>query len=134
RTGTKLVATGSALQEQPDALRRLFGIAFEEAVPNTHAAYVAIDDRERVGSLPDKDWVVVDGSFHRIAPASGERHERLLPFVEPALFGPPERSYGHQSGQSFGCFLRQGQATIADGKPEDTELAAYWPWEPGKLY
>jgi hypothetical protein len=134
RTGTKLVATGCALRSEPEALRRLFGVAIEEAVANTHAAYVAIDDRERFAGQPDKDWVVVDGRFDRVAAADGERHVCLLPFVEPALFGPPERSFGHSSGRSFGCFVRQGQAVIADGKPEDTELGAYWPWEPGKLY
>src|SRR5690606_9919244 len=81
-----------------------------------------------------KDWVVVDGRFDRVEPAKGERVVRLLPFVEPALFGPPERSFGHTSGSSFGCFIRHGQASIEGGKPELAELAAYWPWEPGKLY
>jgi len=134
RTGTKLIATGSALRSDPEALKRLFGIKVEDTVSNTHAAYVKIDDRDIFTGLPGKDWVVVDGRFDRIASVDGERHVRLLPFVEPALFGPPERSFGHTGGSSFGCFVRHGHATIDGGKPELAELAAYWPWEPGKLY
>jgi len=48
-----------------------------------------------------------------------------MPYIEPASFGPPERAYGHQVGDSYGL----GISTPATGG-----TAAYYTWNPGVLY
>ncbi|MBM7570091.1 alpha-amylase family protein [Aquibacillus albus] len=105
------------LQEHFDA--KLDGIK----VFSREAAYLKTEDKEVFKSFMERDWVVLDGAFCRVK--FGSKAYKNLPLVKPALFGPPERAFGHEMSQdSFGLGIVSN----------DQQKSIYLPWHPGKLY
>lgn len=122
QAGLHLLATGSALFQDKTSLQELFGAAFTGAAIDEPAAYLDVSDSAQFPSLRERDWIIAPRRFEFM---DWEQEADLgMPFVSPALFGPPERSYGHQPSG------RHGLATVRRGAGSGT----YYPWQPGTLY
>ena len=88
----------------PAALADL-GAAYLRTETNTRAAYLSTADKALFPAFPDRDWVILDREFGVFdAPAGG------LELVHAAMFGPPERCFGHVKG------AEKGYIASADGK------------------
>ncbi|WP_240419506.1 alpha-amylase family protein [Paenibacillus periandrae] len=127
RQGVRLLATGSALTaegENRDFLERVFDIrAGSRHTFEREAAYFQTADKTVFRHFPERDWVIVKGTFMEMSIGSNAKAQ--LPFVEPSTFGPPERAFGHRlSTERFG-------ASICTDGPR---ASVYVPWSPGELY
>jgi hypothetical protein len=121
-SGVRIVATGHALTgdaENREALYGLFQAKYADTITDTVPAYLETSDKAVFKSFPNRDWVIVGEAFSRVAFEGDQK--RLLPFVLPSTFGPPERAYGHQTSSDFGGGVHK-------------ERGAYLPWEAGVLY
>lgn len=75
---------------------------------NTRASYVSTADKERFPSFPERDWVLVDREFGVFRAQNGG-----LNLVHAAMFGPPERCFGHQLGEEKGLLFSPDGMTAA---------------------
>lgn len=125
--GGCLISTGRSFtqgEENRRFLKRIFDAELEEIkVYSREAAYLHVRDKRVFKRLPDRDWILLDGSFCRVR--FGSRSEKHLPFIHPALYGPPERAFGHRISQEV-----FGLGVVCDGK----RSSVYLPWQPGQLY
>ena len=114
----RVIGTGKALADDPDALLALFGVQRGGDLRPARPAYLKTDAGAMFPSLAGRQWVWVDGDFNLIEldGACGE-----LPLIAPAAFGPPEKCYGHElRNDCFGLAYR--------------DASAYFPWAVGALY
>ncbi|TDF96256.1 alpha-amylase family protein [Paenibacillus piri] len=121
--GVRIVATGHALtgdDHNKEALYELFRAKYTGTTTDTIPAYLETSDKTVFRSFPARDWVIVGETFGKVA-FEGEDQLKLLPFVQPSTFGPPERAYGHRISAEYGAGLRK-------------DKGAYLPWEAGLLY
>lgn len=105
-SGAKLLFSGLVDGEATEALR-LLGVEWRTTLRNTRAAYLSTADKTRFPSFPDRDWVILDREFGVFSGAQG-----ALPLVHSAMFGPPERCFGHETGEEHGL-LRSADGTSA---------------------
>ncbi|WFR62774.1 hypothetical protein P9222_32485 [Paenibacillus amylolyticus] len=124
RQGVAILATGNAFKDDAVYLQEWFGAVHSGDVDLLPAAYLHVGDNDLFPSLKDRDWITVSGGFSRIQ-FDPSHTERYMPYIEPASFGPPERAYGHQLGESYGLGITQ-HAHYGAG--------AYYGWNPGALY
>lgn len=92
-TSSKVVATGLAFEEDPQALG-LFGLGLGECVSPIRGAYLKTDPKSVFESFEKRDWVYLDMRYRKPMLFAGTKG--FLPLVSPARFGPPERCYGHE--------------------------------------
>ncbi len=83
----------------PYTMRRM-RIAHLKTVEKTRAAYLSTRDKSLFPSFPDRDWVILDLPFGVFTGAKGG-----LELVHSAMFGPPERCFGHVVGEERGLLL-----------------------------
>jgi len=98
---------------------KLFQAKFRETTDDTVPAYLETSDKTVFKSFPDRHWVIVGEAFGKVSFEGGQT--KLLPFVLPSTFGPPERAYGHQLSADYGAGVSK-------------DKGAYFPWEAGTLY
>lgn len=106
----------------PKSLEKQLGIRLRETQTDTRASYFSAEGEKEQTMFPEiaeRGWVLLDRAFG-VIDAPG--WEKLLPQVEKAWFGPPERCFGHKRTETGGV-LRS-----PDGK---TVLV---PWQIGALY
>ena len=102
--GLRILYSALIDDSAPDALANL-GAVYVRTEKNTRAAYLSVADKDRFPAFPDRDWVILDREFGVFdAPAGG------LELVHAAMFGPPERCFGHVKGEEMGYI------ESADGK------------------
>ncbi|TBL75153.1 alpha-amylase family protein [Paenibacillus thalictri] len=123
--GVHLLATGLSFTEagaNADFSGRLFGLNPESVDTKMRAAYLKTDDKTIFNRFPERDWVILDGTYQyaQFAGAAGNP----LPLVSASTFGPPERALGHTVMGYAGAAIREN----GRGK------AVYMPWQPGELY
>jgi len=125
--GGCLVSTGRSFTkgvENQQFLQDYFDAELEDiAVFSREAAYLKTEDKDVFTSLLERDWILVDGSFCKVK--FGSRSYKNLPLVKPALFGPPERAFGHTLSDEY-----YGLGVVAN----EQQTSIYLPWHPGKLY
>ncbi|WP_284641544.1 family 10 glycosylhydrolase [Paenibacillus silviterrae] len=125
--GVSLLATGGAFTEGAEEqafLRRIFYVSVEGAHHyHQEAAYLWTEDKQVFPRFPERDWIFLDGPFHRLQPEAGA--VRQLPLVEPTTYGPPERAFGHRISE---------QAAGAQVAAKTKGRAIILPWQPGTLY
>jgi len=125
QAGLHLIGTGLALAENPEALRLLFSATCVGIERDVTASYFDTRDSGRYRSLTDRGWVIGGDAFAELRYADATA-EKLLPYIETASFGPPERAYGHRCDGRFGLGLVRGAAGAGS--------AAYYAFAPGTLY
>ncbi|MCP1182372.1 alpha-amylase family protein [Paenibacillus sp. 1781tsa1] len=123
--GVALLATGNAFKNDVECLQEWFGAVHSGDVDMLPAAYLHVGDNDLFPSLKDREWITVSGGFSRMQFINPSHTERSMPYIEPASFGPPERAYGHQLGESYGLGITQYV---------DRGAAIYYSWNPGTLY
>lgn len=120
-TMASVIATGMTMEDSESCLEELFGVHVSEKRTDVRGMYLqalpeaVFDDFAEKG----KKWVFLDGPFRTLHLLSGT--EGILPRVEKAMFGPPERCFGHMATEDY-------MMGIAGGKN------LYVPWNIGTLY
>ncbi len=115
--GLTVIVTGLVDDRAGEKLLYL-GINQVETMTNTRSAYLLTDQKTIFKSFPQRDWVFIDGPFGR----TETWEQKLLPLVNPANFGPPERCFGHRVSGCPGVIVADGGKTIS------------LTWNPGRLY
>ncbi|WP_020617069.1 alpha-amylase family protein [Paenibacillus daejeonensis] len=123
--GIHLIGTGLALTEDTAALKRLFGAECSAIEQDVTASYFDTSDAERFRNLEGRGWIIGSDKF-AVLHYEDEATEQLLPYIESATFGPPERAYGHQSSGRYGLALIRGGSGHGS--------AASYAFAPGALY
>jgi hypothetical protein len=118
-TKARVIATCLSFAEQPEILHRIFGVELGEPLQPVRGAYMKTEPKSVFTNFENRDWVYLDKEFRRMAADAG--NENILPLVNPARYGPPERCFGHTVSEQY-C------VSIKDGR------AIYFPWQPGQLY
>ena len=127
-TGGKLLFSALTDGRAEKALA-LLGACCEGTLERTRAAYLSTADKALFASFPDRDWVILDREFGLLSGGKG-----VLPLVQPAMFGPPERCFGHvqsswpglvfsADGKSAGFAFRIGRLFHDDGYADHRDIA-----------
>lgn len=123
--GVPLIATGDSFagnEANAAFRRRVFAVRSVEPAELTLSSYLDVSDKALFRRFPGRDRIILEGRFGVMeldGPASGR-----LPWLTPAVFGPPERAHGHRdSGHPGAAVCDTGNGTCA-----------YLPWNPGELY
>jgi Uncharacterized protein conserved in bacteria len=119
KTAACVISTGLGFRKQPELLKKLFGVTLKEGLENVRGSYLSTLPKEVFTSFNRRNWVYLDGEY-RYAEAE-EGVEQLLPLVSSAMFGPPERCFGHRTTESFSAFIKNRRFV-------------YFPWMIGSLY
>lgn len=77
-------------------------------IENTRAAYLNVSDKTLFSSFPDRNWVITDRAF---GVCSSE--QAALPLVHAAMFGPPERCFGHEEETERGLLFSEDRTAAA---------------------
>lgn len=118
----KWILTGKYPKDSSSNLYQLIGGRLIELVDDNRSAYLFVQDKTVFRRFSDRDWVFIDNSFTYIEYEEGT--ETLLPFIQPARFGPPERCGGYTVSDWQGMGIKTfGNAKIVS-----------IPWEIGGLY
>ncbi len=121
-SGAHVIATGLPFGKNDDLRRGLFGIEGEETAPPTRSSYLYTEQKDVFTRFPLRDWVFVDGDMRYLTVKEGI--QKLLPFVYPAMYGPPERCYGYSVSPYPGVILR----------PDGARSWVHFPFAAGALY
>jgi len=114
-----VVATGCTLHEDPKWLKCIFGVTLDGRLENPRGAYMSAKPTQVFTAFEQRHWVFLDGAFYYME--LDEDNTGLLPLVNPARFGPPEKCYGHTVSNHFGVSIRHNRRV-------------FFPWSPGELY
>ncbi len=120
QTQASVIATGLAMEENEDFLQELFEVKLFKKETDVRGTYLKAEPTEVFSDFAanKKHWVFLDEPFCNME-LTGDA-KGLLPRVQKAKFGPPERCYGHADTEDF---------MMAAGKKN-----LYVPWNIGKLY
>ncbi len=120
-TGAAVVASGLAMDQDPRKLEELFCVRLGEKEADVRGTYLRTLPEEIFDDFAEanKQWVFLDGPYRTAIPAPTARG--ILPRVSKAMFGPPERCYGHE-------ITEDAMAVLKD------EKNIYIPWNIGSLY
>lgn len=55
-------------------------------------SYILTQPKDMFQSFQEQDWIYMDREFYRM---QGEGNA-ILPYVSAAMYGPPERCFGHE--------------------------------------
>lgn len=113
-----VVATGCSLCGDTVLLKALFGMELGKRIDPVRGSYLLTEPKDVFRSFPLRDWVYLDREAYEI---KAEGAQMLLPLVRSAMYGPPERCFGHE-------VTALGMAAVCAGKN------VYLPWLPGTLY
>ena len=120
-TKAAVVGTGLTMEESAPCLEQLFGIGVSEKITDVRGTYLKTEPKQIFPDFAEaeKEWVFLDGPYRKMKLLPGA--EGYLPLVEKAMFGPPERCFGHKETDS--CMMSiYGEKNI------------YIPWSIGTLY
>ncbi len=120
-TKASVVASGMTIDHDEEKMEELFGTRLGEKVTDVRGTYLKTWPEEVFGDLAQvkKQWVFLDGPYRSAALSEGARG--VLPRVKKAMFGPPERCYGHEDTEDYMAVIYK-------------EKNVYLPWTPGTLY
>ncbi len=119
RTGAAVIASGLSLEQEEEQLEELFSLKLKDKITDVRGTYIRTEPKELFPDFEKKDWVFLDMPYSIAELLMGARG--VLPKVEKARFGPPERCFGHENTED--CM-----AVIS----ENGNL--YLPWSIGALY
>lgn len=116
------ILTGDCPGDGGSHIYPVIGGKFIKKTDNNRSAYLLLNNKDIFRHFQDRDWVFVDGPFTHME--FKEDSITLLPFINPARFGPPEKCGGYTVSDSFGA----GMGNCGDAKH------ICIPWEIGTLY
>lgn len=113
------ITTAGSFSEDEELLEAIQGI--RKLIPQEEqlGAYFLTEPKTVFSSFADQDWVYQNGSFWT-AEEGKLPVKKVLPYLSPAMFGPPERCFGHKVTELAGAVVFGNRICI--------------PWEIGKLY
>ena len=118
RTKAGIVSTGASFREDPDFLLQLFGVRLGKKIEPVRGSYLLTEPKAIFRSFPKRDWIYLDREAYEM---HSENPEPILPLIRSAMYGPPERCFGHEITDS-------SMAAVYGGKN------LYLPWLLGTLY
>lgn len=123
--GVHLLATGRSFSlddTNREALLGLFGARVESFVTERFPSYLETAEKNVFRHFPDRDWIALGESFGLTQFDAAV--EKVLPYIPPASYAPPEMAYGYDRSGYCGAGIdrRRGGSGI------------YVPWEAGTLY
>ena len=95
RSGACVIATGLGLQNEPDILKKNFGIELLDAPETIRGSYMETTPKQVFKSFEKRDWVYLDKEYRPVKILDRDT-QGILPFVSPAMYGPPERCFGYK--------------------------------------
>ena len=117
KMGKKLMILGA--EPLTKGLQESLGLKLREIRADNRAAYLYTKEKNLFPSMEKRDWMLLDGSFNVY---EGKGWRSLLPRVEKAWFGPPERCFGHILTEEGGTLFSSDDQTVVI------------PWGLGSLY
>jgi hypothetical protein len=125
--GVDLIATDHSFTESASErafLKDAFGVRIEGDTEEIRGAYLETADKDIFERFPEQDWIFLDGNFSFVE--FEEDVATFLPYITPAVYGPPERvGYDGNDRSDY-----RGAGTVDRDGSERT----YLPWEVGQLY
>lgn len=121
KTKAVVVASGMTLEQKSEQVKALFGVALNERISDVRGTYMRTVPAEIFEDFDreQKQWVFLDGQYRTMDLSDGTRG--FLPKVEKAMFGPPERCFGHRDTEEY---------MMAVNRQDNI----YIPWNIGTLY
>ena len=119
--GINIILTGVYPDNDTANIFEVIGGRFQKKSLNNRSAYISLENKSIFKRFPSRDWVFIDRSFTHIK--YKDNNLNLLPYINPARFGPPERCGGYSISESNG-------ASVRDYKGKVVSI----PWEIGNLY
>ena len=119
KTRAAVIGSGMTLETDEEALGNLFSLRLCEKVEDVRGTYMRTVPKTVFSDFQEKQWVFLDKSYW--VPQLLEGATGILPKVKKAMFGPPERCFGHEDTEA-------SMAVIGGGKN------AYFPWCAAALY
>lgn len=95
-TSASVIGLAGAFSDRPDARQALFGVTAASPIADTKAMYVQTKPEKIFGEMRREGtkWMYLTGCCNTVTTEAGT--EGILPLVDKALFGPPERAYGNR--------------------------------------
>lgn len=118
RTRASVMASGFSLESQ-EGLDELFSVRLKEMVTDVRGTYLKTEPKSLFDDFEKKQWVFLDGPYRDAECLEGAKG--VLPRVKKAMFGPPERCFGHEDTEN-------SMAVISG------EKNVYIPWNIASLY
>ena len=118
KTTACVIATKYSLSLNPSLVKDLFGVALGEFLTDVRGTYLLPEPREVFPIFHERKWVYLDKPYYKMRLDPGVKG--LLPKVEKAGYGPPERCFGH-------AVTDESMASFGNGN-------IYIPWAVGSLY
>lgn len=96
RTSAAVICFPNAFSDRPEVLKQLFGVTVTQDITDTRAMYVQTLPEKVFGKMrwEGTKWMYLAGNCKTIALEPDT--EGILPMVDKAHFGPPERAYGYR--------------------------------------
>ncbi len=117
-TKAAVLSTGASFSKDSELLKELFGLRLGKRIEPVRGSYLLTEPKEIFRSFPRRDWVYLDREAYEVR---AEEARPVLPLVRAAMYGPPERCFGHEVSEV-------GMAALHKGKN------LYFPWLLGTLY
>jgi len=118
KTNACVIASKYSFADNPTLLENLFGVRLGEYVTDVRGAYLRPEPKSDFPEFHERKWVFLDKPYYEMALLDGAKG--MLPKVEKARYGPPERCYGHVETDKPMAAVKNGNL--------------YVNWEIGSLY
>jgi hypothetical protein len=124
--GTSVLATNRSFVDESESagISKLFSGRYQRRTEENRGAYLETRDKDIFERFPEQDWIFLDGNFSFVE--FEEDVATFLPYITPAVYGPPERvGYdGNERSSNFGVGIKSTAGS----------QNAYLPWQVGSLY
>ena len=118
QTTACVIGTKYSFSLDPSLGKDLFGVSLGEYVTDVRGTYLLPEPRDVFSIFHERKWIYLDKPYYKMKLAPGVKG--LLPKIEKADFGPPERCFGH-------VVTDESMASFGNGN-------IYIPWAIGSLY
>ncbi|MEY8355857.1 hypothetical protein AALB39_21200 [Lachnospiraceae bacterium 54-53] len=93
-----VAGSGLALAKDGALVEELFGVRLKERITDVRGTYLLTEPKSVFSDFEQKQWVFLDKDYCEMELLKGTGG--LLPKIEKAMFGPPERCFGHERTDS----------------------------------
>ena len=107
-TSACVIATGGTLLHDADAIQMIFDSRCGEMSTRVRGTYMRTEPATVFPDFAKQHWVFLDQPYRTVQP--GRSAAGLLPKVERAMYGPPERCFGHTDTNE--CLAAVGNGNI----------------------